>query len=79
MWFSFDFLSPDWRAIPEIDIGVFDANTRSMRGRIKLRFCGYLQAMASTLNWYGPNLISVGAPCCGERDVRRIFGYFPKE
>ncbi len=79
VFFSFDFLSPDLRRVPEIDISVFETKSKVLRGRIRLRFCGYLQAMASTLNWIGADLLSLGAPCCGERDQRRIFGYFPKE
>jgi hypothetical protein len=80
-WITFDYLfpSPDLRGVPELDIGVFDANTKALRGRIKLQFCGYLQAMASTMDWYGGDLLLIGAPCCGGENIRKIFGYFPKD
>ena len=77
-FWSFSLL-PDTRRVPQIEINVFDSKTKAIRGRIKLRFCGYLEAMAGTLSWDGPNLIRLGAPCCGEGDYRKLYGYFPKD
>lgn len=72
-------LEPDTRRVPQLEIGVFDSKTKAIRGRIKLRFCGNLDAMASMISWAGSNLIEIGAPCCGEGDYRNIYGYFPKD
>ena len=78
-FWSFSLL-PDTRRVPQIEINVFDSKTKAIRGRIKLRFCGQLDAMAQTIGWEGPNLMVLGAPCCGPGEFARvIYGYFPRD